>query len=212
MTAPATSILIADDHPVILRGFRTLMEDAGIDTIHEATTIVEAYRAFYRQRPGMVVADLTFGDQGVSGLSLIRRIRDLERRARILAFSMHDDPTIVARALESGATGYVLKDAPAAEFLRAFDQVRRGRSYLDHDIALRVAMLNATALRSPAASFTERELQILALIKEGNSYQTIAEKLSMKYKAVVNMVSMIRRKSGTHSFAELIELSMSIMT
>jgi DNA-binding NarL/FixJ family response regulator len=207
MRAPPTSILIADDHPVILRGFRTLMEDVGIDTIHEATTIVEAYRAFYRQRPGMVIADLTFGDQGVSGLSLIRRIRDLERRTRILAFSMHDDPTIVARALESGASGYVLKDAPAAEFLRAFDKVRSGGSYLDHDLALRVAMLNATAHRSTAVNLTERELQVLTLIKEGNSYQTIADKLSMKYKTVVNVISTIRRKSGTHSFAELISFS-----
>ncbi|KQP29693.1 two-component system response regulator [Methylobacterium sp. Leaf104] len=210
MTSGAASILIADDHPVILRGFRTLMEDAGMTTIHEATTIVEAYRAFYRQRPGMVVADLTFGDQGLTGLSLIRRIRTLERRTRILAFSMHDDPTIIARALENGAIGYVLKDAPATEFLRAFDQVRRGKSYLDHDIALRVAMLNATAERSSASDLSERELQVLSLIKDGNSYQAIAEKLSMKYKTVVNVISAIRRKSGSRSFAELVNFSMYI--
>ncbi|KQU22558.1 two-component system response regulator [Methylobacterium sp. Leaf94] len=210
MTSGATSILIADDHPVILRGFRTLMEDAGMTAIHEATTIVEAYRAFYRQRPGMVVADLTFGDQGLSGLSLIQRIRTLERKTRILAFSMHDDPTIIARALANGATGYVLKDAPATEFLEAFDQVRLGKSYLDHDIALRVAMLNATSERSSIVNFSERERQVLSLIKDGNSYQAIAEKLSMKYKTVVNVISTIRRKSGTHSLAELINFSMSI--
>ncbi|MCJ2034511.1 response regulator [Methylobacterium sp. J-068] len=210
MTLPATSILIVDDHPVILSGFRTLMEDAGMETIHEATTIVDAYRSFYRQRPGMVIADLAFGDQGVSGLSLIRRIRNLERRTRILAFSMHDDPAIVARALESGATGYVLKDAPATEFLRAFDHVRSGRSYLDHDVALRVAMLNASAQRSPLSTLSERELQVLLLIREGNSYHIIAEKLSMKYKTVVNIISTIKQKSGAHSFAELINFSMAI--
>jgi DNA-binding NarL/FixJ family response regulator len=210
MTCAETDILIADDHPVILRGFRTLMEDAGMTTIQEATTIVEAYRAFYRRRPGMVVADLTFGEQGLTGLSLIRRIRTLERKTRILAFSMHDDPTIIARALESGAIGYVLKDAPAEEFLRAFDQVRRGKSYLDHDIALRVAMLNTTTERSPASNLSERELQVLSLIKDGNSYQAIAEKLSMNYKTVVNAVSAIRRKSGADSLAELIRLSISM--
>ena len=166
MTSPATSILIVDDHPVILRGFRTLMEDMRIETFHEATTIVEAYRAFYRERPGMVLADLTFGAHGVTGLSLIRRIRSLDRRTRILAFSMHDDPTIVARALESGASGYVLKDAPTSEFLRAFDEVRSGRSYIDHDLALRVAMLNANTGQSPVSTLTERELQVLSLIKD----------------------------------------------
>lgn len=209
MTSPATSILIVDDHPVILRGFRTLMEDVGIETIHEATTIVEAYRAFYRQRPGMVLADLTFGAHGVTGLSLIRRIRSLDRRTRILAFSMHDDPTIVARALESGASGYVLKDAPTSEFLRAFDEVRSGRSYIDHDLALRVAMLNANTGQSPVSTLTDRELQVLSLIKDGHSYRTIADKLAMKYKTVVNVISAVRRKSGAQNFAELVNIAMA---
>lgn len=205
-----TSVLIADDHPVILQGFRTLMEDVGVETIHEATTIVDAFRAFYRRRPAIVVADLTFGEQGVSGLSLIRRIRTLEARTGILAFSMHDDPTIVARALESGATGYVLKDAPAREFLDAFDAVRRGRSYLHHDMALRVAMLNASAQHSPLSHLTEREFQVLSLLKDGLSYQAIADALAMKYKTVVNTCSTMRRKLGVRTLADLIHAALQI--
>ncbi|GJD75756.1 response regulator transcription factor [Methylobacterium goesingense] len=212
MSQTGTSVLIADDHPVILKGFRTIMEDAGVETIHEATTIVEAYRSFYRLRPAVVIADLTFGDQGISGLSLIRRIRTLEGRTRILAFSMHDDPTIIARALESGATGYVLKDASTDEFLKAFDHVRIGKSYLDHEIALRVAMLNANVQPSPLASLTEREFQVLALLKDGHSYQGIADTLTMKYKTVVNLCSTIRQKLGARNFADLIRIALKAVS
>lgn len=203
-----TSVLIADDHPVILRGFRTLMEDVGVETILEASTVVDAYRAFCRQHPAIVVCDLTFGDQGVSGLTLIRRIRKLERRTGILAFSMHDDPMIVARALESGATGYVLKDAPAKEFLEAFACVRTGRHYLEHELALRIAMLNADTQQPRISNLTEREFQVLALIKERRSYQDIATELSMKYKTVVNVCSSIRQKLGAKNFADLVRAAL----
>ncbi len=203
-----TSVLIVDDHPVVLRGFRRLMEDAGVATIHESTNIVDAYRVFYRQRPTNVIADLTFGDQGISGLSLIRRIRALESRTHILAFSMHDDPTIVARALESGAIGYILKDAPATAFLEAFDAIRLGRSYLDHDLAVRVAMLHAGDRHVPMSTLSEREFLVLSLLKDGLSYQAIADTLSMKYKTVINICSAMRQKLGVRTLADLIRIAL----
>src|ERR1700712_1558716 len=127
-----TAVLIVDDHPVVLRGFRCLMEDIGIETVHEASDIVVAYRLFHRLRPKIVVVDLTFEGTSLSGLSLIQRIHSLDRRTRILAFSMHDDPVIVSRALASGAAGYVFKDVHALELLRAFNIIRTGGNYLDH--------------------------------------------------------------------------------
>lgn len=186
------------------------MENVGVETIHEATTIVDAFRAFYRRRPAIVVADLTVGEQGVSGLSLIRRIRTLEARTGILAFSMHDDPTIVARAPKSGATGYVLEDAPAREFPDAFDAVRRGRSYLHYDMALRVAMLNASAQHSPLSHLTEREFQVLSLLKDGLSYQANVDALAMKHKTLVNTYSPIRRKLGVRTLADPIHATLQI--
>lgn len=204
-----TDVLIADDHPVVLRGFRRIMEDAGVETVYEATTIVSAYRTFHRMRPAMVVADLTFQGSGLSGLSLIRRIRALARETQILAFSMHNDPTIVSRALESGATGYVLKDVPAVEFLLAFETVRAGRSYLDHGLAVSVAMLHAGARRSPLADLTEREREILALLRKGTSYQAIADTLSIKYRTVINACSTMRQKLSARNLAELIAIAVS---
>ncbi|KQP32600.1 two-component system response regulator [Methylobacterium sp. Leaf102] len=204
-----TSVLIVDDHPVILRGFRRIMEDAGVETVHEATDIVGGYRLFHRLRPGMVVADLTFRTGALAGLSLIRQIRALERDTRILAFSMHDDPVIVSRALESGATGYVLKDVPAAQFHAAFETVRAGRSYLDHDLATRVAVLGLAGQRAPLADLTARELQILSLLGRGQSYQTIADGLAVSYRTVIGASASLRHKLGVRTLAELIHVAVS---
>lgn len=117
------AVLIVDDHPVVRRGFRHLAEDAGVRAVHEAADVVSGYRTFHRHRPGLVVTDLGFRDQGLSGLSLIRRVRALEPATRILAFSMHDDPVIVARAIEGGAHGFVLKDTAVTRFHEALATV-----------------------------------------------------------------------------------------
>ncbi|NEU11368.1 response regulator transcription factor [Methylobacterium sp. BTF04] len=204
-----TKVLIVDDHPVILRGVRRIMEDAGVGTVHEATDIVAGYRLFHRLRPDIVVADLTFRTGALSGLSLIRQIRALARETRILAFSMHDDPVIVSRALESGATGYVLKDVPAAQFHEAFEAVRAGRSYLPHALATRVAMLGLGARRSPLADLTARELQVLSLLGRGQSYQAIADALAVSYRTVIGASAILRHKLGVRTLAELIHVAVS---
>lgn len=202
-----TAVLVVDDHPVVLRGFRRLMEDAGVETIHEATDIMSAYRIFHRLRPQIVVADLSLQGEGLSGLSLIRRIHNLARDTRILAFSMHNDPIIVSRALESGAIGYVFKDVRTAEFLKAFEAVRAGRSYLDHDLAVEIAVLQAGARRSPLADLSSREREILSLLSRGTSYQSIADALSIKYRTVLNTCSAMRQKLGVSTLADLIRIA-----
>jgi len=202
-------VLVVDDHPVVLRGFRTLMESACVGTVHEASDVVGAYRFFHRRRPATVVCDLTFRESGLAGLSLIRRIRALDHRARILAFSMHADPVIVARALESGALGYVRKDVPSAIFLDAFAAVQAGEGYLEHDLATAVAMLTTATQRSPLADLNARELQILSLLSRGRSYQDVADTLSVSYRTVVGACSNLRRKLGVRSLAGLLRVAIT---
>ncbi|MFD0936746.1 response regulator [Methylobacterium trifolii] len=202
-------VLVIDDHPIVLQGCRRLAEEAGVALVHEAADIVSGYRTFHRYRPGIVVTDLNFRDDGLSGLSLIRRIRALEPATRILAFSMHDDPVIVSRALESGALAFVLKDAGTATFLEAIEAVRAGRGYLQHRLATDVAMLNAGGRHAPLARLSARELQILSLLSRGRSYAAIADTLSVSYRTVINANSSMRRKLGAGSQAELIQIAVS---
>ncbi|KAB1074456.1 response regulator transcription factor [Methylobacterium planeticum] len=202
-----TSVLIADDHPLVLHGLRILLEDAGIATIYEARDAVSAHHAFDRFHPQVVVTDLSFEDRGLSGLSLIERIRAHDRRARILVFSMHTDPVVIARAVESGAIGYVFKDAPAATFHAAFDAVRGGCAYLDHDVATRLAFFNLTKHQVPATRLNNRELEIFALLGQGISKHNIATKLSINYKTVVSHCSSMRQKLELATDKDLLRIA-----
>ncbi|GJE03131.1 response regulator [Methylobacterium isbiliense] len=200
------NVLVVDDHPIVLQGCRRVLEDAGVEAVHEATGVVAGYRSFRRHRPAVVVADLTFQGNTLSGLELIRRIRAVSPETRILVFSMHDDPVIVARALESGATGYVLKDTASGDLYHAFERVQAGESYLDPALAAEVALLRAAARPDPLAALTTRERQILALLGAGRSHGAIAEDLAVSYKTVANACSQMRHKLGARSLADLIRI------
>jgi len=144
-----TSVLIIDDHPIVLQGCRRILEDAHVDTVLEARDAVSGYRSYCRHKPDVVVIDLAMQGKGLGGLELIRRIKSQNARARILVFSMHSDPTIVARALKAGATGYVIKDTSSEEFVEAFEKVRAGTPHLSNELAMQVALIGTGSGGNP---------------------------------------------------------------
>jgi DNA-binding NarL/FixJ family response regulator len=199
-----TSVLLIDDHPIVVQGCRRLLQDAGVRSIIDASDLVSGYRLYHRYRPEVVIVDLALQGSGLAGLSLIRRIRLHEPRTRILVFSMHSDPIIVARALQAGATGYVVKDTSSDELVKAFEKVRAGSPYLSSDLAMQVALLGSGARRDPLADLTPRELQTLSLLAEGKSYGRIADELRVSYKTVVNTASQLKHKLAARNLPELI--------
>jgi len=205
-----TSVLIIDDHPIVLQGCRRVLEDAGIEVVLEARDAASGYQTYVRHRPDVVMVDLGLEGGGLSGLPLIRQIRACDPRARILVFSMHSDPNIVGRALEAGATGYLLKDTSSEELLKAFDKVRAGIPYLDGELAVQVALLGKGVHRDPLAELTPRELQTLQLLSEGKPYTLIAAELDISYKTVVNVCYQLRQKLDVKSLPELIRLAVEL--
>src|ERR1700689_2508968 len=135
-----TSVLIIDDHPIVLQGCRRVLEDAGMAPVLAASDLVAGYRLYRRHRPHVVIVDLAIQGKGLGGLELVRRIRGHDARARILVLSMHNEAMIVARSLEAGASGYVLKDTSSEEFVKAVQQISAGLPYLDGDLARKVAL------------------------------------------------------------------------
>src|SRR6201981_238066 len=130
-----TSVLIIDDHPIVLQGCRRMLEDAGVETVLEARDAASGYRLYRRHHPDGVIVDLAMQGSGLGGLDVIRRMRSHGRRSRILVVTMHSDPVLAARAREAGATAYVPKATSPAELMKAFDQVRSGAPYLSNDLA-----------------------------------------------------------------------------
>ncbi|MGY4310277.1 two-component system invasion response regulator UvrY [Bradyrhizobium sp. USDA 4369] len=202
-----TSVLLIDDHPMMLQGCRNLLKDIGVDPIHEATDVRSGHGAFLKHRPDVVIVDLTLAGDDLGGLSLVQRIIQAERRTRILVLSMHNDPTIVKRALDSGVTGYVLKDSPSSEFVAAFEKVAAGSTHLSHEIAVQVALLRTKSDELASKNLTDREIQILSLLARGNYYDQIAVKLGISYSTVTNACSSMRTKLQVRTLADLIRFA-----
>jgi DNA-binding NarL/FixJ family response regulator len=206
------TVLIIDDHPIVLQGCRRMLEDAGVTDVIEASDAASGYQLFSGKNPEVVIIDLGLQNSRLGGLELIRRIRTADMNVRILVFSMHSDPVIVARALQAGATGYVVKDTSAEHFIEAFKKVCAGKRHLSDDLALQVAFVNTPVGQSPLADLTPRELQTLSLLAEGKSYNRIAEELNVSYKTVVNVSSQLKQKLNADNLADLIRIAVQILS
>jgi two-component system invasion response regulator UvrY len=207
-----TRVLVVDDHPIVLQGCRRMLQDAGINDVFEAPDPETGYRLYCSHKPEVVIVDLGMQDKGLSGLELIRRIRGHDAHVRILVFSMHSDPVIVARALQAGATGYAVKDTSAEKFIEAFQSVRTGTPYLSGELAMQVALANTPARQNPLAELTPRELQALSLLAEGKPYGRIAEELNVSYKTVVNLSAQLKQKLDARNLPELIRTAVQLVS
>jgi two-component system invasion response regulator UvrY len=206
-----TSVLVIDDHPIVLQGCRRILQDAGMDPIYEARDLEAGYQLYRRQRPDVVIVDLGMQGNALGGLSLIKTLRAQEPHARILVLSMHGEPVIVSRALEAGANGYVLKDTSSEELVTAVEKVRAGAPYLSPDLAMQMALAGTGLRRDPLAELTARELQTLGLLAQGKPYGGIAEELNVSYKTVVNICYQLRQKLDVRTLPELIRLSVQLL-
>ena len=206
-----TSVLIVDDHPVVLQGCRRILEDAGITPVFEASDTATGYELFRNHRPDVGVIDLSMRDDGLGGMSLVRRINVDDPRFPILVLSMHRDPTIVLRALEAGALGYVLKDTATEDLLKAIEEVRRGHRYLSHSLAIEVAVARMPPRSRSLADLTPRELDALTLLAKGKSYHCIAEELHISYKTVVNISLQLKKKLGAKTLPPLVQRSVQFL-
>jgi DNA-binding NarL/FixJ family response regulator len=212
-----TRVLLIDDHPLVLQGCQRVLEDAGVTEVIEATSAAAGYRLYRRRHPDVVIVDLALqrkglGGLGLNGLDLIRRLRTDNSRTPILVLSMYGDPVIVRRAMEAGATGYLLKDSPPENLLEAFETVRRGAPYLSHELAIQVALIGTRGSGQKLAELTRRELQTLALVAEGRSYDRIAQDLGVSYKTVANTCSQLKAKLGARTLPELVRMAIEYLS
>jgi DNA-binding NarL/FixJ family response regulator len=204
-------VLIIDDHPIVLQGVRQLLEDTGVTEITQAQSLTDGFRLYRNQKPDVLIVDLAMRTGALGGLSFIRRMRLHDTTTPILVFTMHSDPVIVSRALEVGATGYVLKDTSSEEVLKAFQRVRENKPYISHDLASEVAFMEARGTSNPLKKMTVRELQTLALVAEGKPYGVIAEQLHVSYKTVANTCTQLKAKLGVRTLAELMRIAIQHM-
>jgi two-component system invasion response regulator UvrY len=201
-----TTILLVDDHPIVREGYRRLLErQPDYKIVAEAGNAAEAYQAYRSASPDVVIMDLSL--PGASGVEAVRHIRQWDKSARILIFTMHGGAAFALKAFEAGASGYVTKSSDAAELLRAVAIVAKGGRALSDDVAREIAAERLGAGRALVDELGPRETEILRLVASGRTTEDIAAILNLSPKTVQNYHYQIKAKIGARTDAHLVWLA-----
>lgn len=203
-------VLIVDDHGVVLRGLRSVLEQADeIEVVAEGRNGSEAVQLACEHRPDVAVLDVSMPK--TDGMEATKLIRERCPEVSVLALTRHDDRAHLNRMLEAGATGYVLKESPAADLVRAIRTVAAGQTYVDAILAGPVLSRNArTRGSSPSQDvLSSREEEVLRLIAWGHSNKSIGKKLEISPRTVETYRSRITTKLGVRTRAEMVRYAVT---
>ena len=198
-------ILLIDDHAVVRAGFRRFLEHGeAMQVVGEAEDAEQGYTLFRQHQPDVCVVDLSM--PGGGGLELIRRISSHAPQARLLAFSMHEEPVFAQRAMQAGARGYVTKQSAPDVLVQAVRELHAGRRFISQDMARELAQ--GQPHMHPSSLLSPREFDVFRLIAEGQSVPEVAERLCLSQKTVANHLTQLKDKLGATSSVALVHLAM----
>lgn len=202
------SILLVDDHPIVREGYRRLLElRAEFTVCAEAEDVTQAYVAYKAHRPDIVIMDLSL--LGASGMEALRRIRDFDKDAKVLIFTMHSGSAFALKAFEAGARGYITKSNPPSELVRAIEVVARGGRAMSEDISRALAADRLNSTSATVDQLSPREMEVLRLVATGLSSEAIAELLNLSLKTVRNIHYAVKAKIGADNDAHLVWLALA---
>jgi two-component system, NarL family, invasion response regulator UvrY len=200
-------ILITDDHAVLRRGLRQILEDGfGKIQFGEASNASEAIAAVAREHWDLVVLDITM--PGRSGLDALKEIKALKPNMRVLVLSVHSEDQFAVRVLKAGASGFLNKDSAPEELVKAVRKVIAGGRYVSASLAEKLAFnLDHPSDELPHQKLSDREFQVLRMIGSGKTVSEIAEELGLSVKTVSTYRARILEKMQLNTNAELTRYS-----
>ncbi len=199
-------VLLIEDHPIVRSGCRRLLQGREGMEVMEASTGAEGLAQCEAGSPDVVVLDLNLPD--MSGFALLERIHAGMPDKPVVVFSMYEDPAFVARALEAGARGYIAKSDNPDVLPEAVEAVAKGDIYLGAAVAQRVALMNLRGARGRLEGLSAREMDVMALLRQGKSLTEIAAHLNASYRTAANIVAQLRAKLDVPSTGALIKLAL----
>jgi len=198
LMANKITVLLVDDHSLVRRGFRRMLEDeADMEVVGEAGDGEESIKLAKKLHPQVVVMDCAL--PGMNGLDATRQIIKDSPRTAVLMLSMHAENTWVRQAIEAGAKGYVLKNAMDLELSSAIRKVAGGETVFDPQVEQRSALKGERS-----AALTQRELEVLQMIVDGKSNKEIATALDLSANTIAVHRANIMNSLGIHKTAELV--------
>jgi DNA-binding NarL/FixJ family response regulator len=207
----AITVLLADDHAMVRSGLRALLDaQDDLDVVGEAGTVDEAVALTLSLRPDVLVLDLGMprAADGRSSLEAVPRLAREAAPTKVVILTMEDDPEYARRALSTGATGYVLKEAVHGELVAAIRRAADGEAYLNPRLG---AALATTAAAPPGArpdDLTARETEILRLVALGHTNAEIGQLLHLSVRTIEARRAHVQQKLGTGSRPELVRLAL----
>jgi len=201
-------ILLADDHTVMRRGLRALLErQSGFEVVAEAADGREAVDSAAALNPDVAVIDI--GMPNLNGIEAARRITEKRPETAVVILSMHADESYVLRALNSGARGYLLKDSPEDDLINAIRAVHKGKAFFSPEISRMLAedymrQMRQRGVEDSYELLTPREREVLQMLGEGNSNKEVATKLNLSLHTVETHRGNVLEKLNLHSTAEMI--------
>jgi DNA-binding NarL/FixJ family response regulator len=205
------SVFLADDHPMVRNGLQLVLRaEPDIKVVGEAADGHEAVRRVEKVKPDVVVMDIAM--PGLNGIEATKKIRKACSAVRVLILSMHDTAEHIYQALQAGAQGYLLKESAGEEVIKAVRALCKGKRYLSEKISETVVndYLQQRTLekkKSPLASLSEREREILQLAAEGKTSAEIGRILFISPKTVETYRSRMMQKLGIRDHAALIKFA-----
>jgi DNA-binding NarL/FixJ family response regulator len=201
-------ILVADDHAIIRKGFRfVIQQQQDMEVIAEAADGREAVRLAEELEPDVVVIDI--GMPQLNGIDAAEQITRRNPRTRVIILSVHSDETYIVRALNAGVKGYLLKESADLDLVRAVRSVAQGRSFFSPKVAQTLAedyvrLLQQRGAQDSYEILTEREKEILQLLAEGKSNKEVATILNLSPYTVETHRANIMQKLNLHNTADIV--------
>jgi len=202
-------VLLADDHPVVRKGLGSCLAKARhLKLVGEAADGNEAFRLAHELAPDILLMDISMPQ--MDGLTVSEKLRKENSPVKVIILSMHSTREYVSRIVQAGARGYVLKNSPPEELIRAIDLVAAGETFFSPDVArLVLNQFVDNAGQSPMEKLTAREREVLVLIAEGRSNKQIADDLKLGVRTVETHRERVMRKLSIHSVAGLTKFAIS---
>ena len=206
-----SQIFILEDHPVMRRGYRTLIDgEMDMQVCGEAETAAEALEKIQQAAPDLVIADISL--EGMNGIEFIKHLRAEQPGLEVLVVSMHDESLYAERALQAGAVGYLMKKEAESRVIPAIRQVLAGRYFVSDRVqdrvmlqfAGRMAPRDAAARQSLLGQLSDRELEVFELHGRGLSTRQMAEALNISAKTIATHRGRIKSKLAIESTPELV--------
>lgn len=201
-------VLLADDHGIVRRGMRTLLEnEPDVTVVGEAADGLDALRLCDEHRPDLLILDI--GMPRLNGIEVAARASKLQPPPRVIMLSMHADESYVLRALDAGAQAYLLKDDTEEDLVPALRAVARGKRFFSPAIAQVLAedyvrSLQERGLDDSYALLTDREKEVLHLLAEGRANKEVAAVLQVGVSTVETHRANLMQKLGLHNTADIV--------